>query len=394
MFGRGGTIQIARIFGIRIGVTTSWLVVLFLLILGLSGYFGDLTGGGHTQGYLIAVAAVVCFYGSLIFHELGHALIARRRGIDVDRIDLWFFGGVAHLRSQPRSPGDEFAVAAAGPVATALVFVVCLVIGSAISSPGHFVDVALASFGLGPFTGTASPGVVLLSYVAAINCLLLVFNVLPGFPLDGGRMALAIAWKVTGDRNRATSLAGRAGLGVAYALGAYGLYLLYKSSAINGILVLGLAWMLSQGARAAVIQGSVQQRLHQITLGEVMDPHPLVLDAGMTVLEAQERVFENEEWPFVALSEPDGRFAGVLRRDTVEHEIASGRPALPAREAADPPEAGWGARADEPLETVLSAGLLPSLGAIFVVDGEGLLRGVVTVDHLRQVLAPGALRAR
>src|SRR3954447_8030155 len=142
MFSGGGSIQLGRIFGIRIGVTTSWFLVLFLIILGLSGSFRDVLGGSDTRAYGVAVASALLFYVSLVLHELGHALVARREGIEVERIDLWFFGGLAHLRSEPRSPGAEFAVAIAGPVVTLLVAIACAVGATVVDSGTHFLDAA------------------------------------------------------------------------------------------------------------------------------------------------------------------------------------------------------------------------------------------------------------
>ena len=113
-----GSIQVMRIFGIRIGVSASWFVVLFLMIFLLSANFQSVLDGSDTEAYLVAVGSALLFYVSLVLHELGHALVARRQGIDVQRIDLWFFGGLAQLSREPRSPGAEFAVAIAGPIVT------------------------------------------------------------------------------------------------------------------------------------------------------------------------------------------------------------------------------------------------------------------------------------
>src|SRR4051812_27699748 len=121
----GGSIQLMRIFGIRIGVSVSWFAVLFLLIFILSANFRDVLDGSNTEAYLVAVASALLFYVSLVSHELGHALVARRLGIEVQRIDLWFFGGLAQLGSEPRSPGAEFAVAIAGPLVTLAVSIGC-----------------------------------------------------------------------------------------------------------------------------------------------------------------------------------------------------------------------------------------------------------------------------
>src|SRR3954454_15111145 len=137
----GGSIQVARVFGIRVGVNASWFLVLFIVILSLSSSFKDILGGSGSRAYVVAVASALLFYLSIVLHELGHALVARAKGIQGDRIDLWLVvGGAAELRSQPETPGAEFAVAAAGPLVTLLVVVVCGVAGTLVDSPAHFLD--------------------------------------------------------------------------------------------------------------------------------------------------------------------------------------------------------------------------------------------------------------
>src|SRR3954469_21889611 len=229
MFG-GGSIQLMRIFGIRIGVSVSWFAVLFLLIFGLSASFKNVLDGSDSEAYLVAVGCAVLFYASLVLHELGHALVARRQGIQVERIELWFFGGLAQLRGEPRSPGAEFAVAAAGPLVTLIVFFVCAGAAALVDSSSHFIDAATLRA-----STSSSPAYVLLSFVAAMNALLFVFNLAPGFPLDGGRLRLATACKLTGGRNRALQIAGRGGVGFAYLLGAFGVYLLIQGDTGDGI---------------------------------------------------------------------------------------------------------------------------------------------------------------
>src|SRR5918997_7148180 len=120
MLGTGSSIQLARVFGIRIGASPSWFFVLFIFIYIVSDYFRGVLGGSVTEAYVVAVCAVMLFFVSLVMHELGHAVVARRLGIGISGIDLWFFGGVAKMTRDTHSPGAEFKVAAAGP-AVALV---------------------------------------------------------------------------------------------------------------------------------------------------------------------------------------------------------------------------------------------------------------------------------
>ncbi|HEU4656396.1 MAG TPA: site-2 protease family protein [Capillimicrobium sp.] len=378
----GSSIQLVRLLGIRIGVSTSWFFVLFLFIWLLSDRFQSQLFGSPTRAYVLAVAAAVLFFASLILHELGHALAARQCGIKVTGIDLWFFGGVAKMSRDSRSPGEELWVAVAGPLVTAGIIALCVALGLALDG-SRFVDAAI----LEP-APTASAALVLLAFLASINVALLVFNLIPAFPLDGGRIARAAAWKLTGEKTKATRFAGRTGLGFAYLLGGFGLFVMLRGAVFDGLWLAILALFLGQAARGAVAQSDLDERLEGVTVSDVMDPDPLTIDADTPLIEASDRVFAGQGWPWVAITERDGRYAGVLHRADAERVLAEGRPTLPVREVVDQPDGRFAIDLDEPLEALLGADGLRQLGAVFAVDHDGILRGVVTVDRVRRALTP------
>src|SRR5205085_8094650 len=134
-----------------------------------------------------------------------------------------------------------------------------------------------------------------------------------------------------GQRNRGLRFAGRLGVIFGYLLGALGLYQIARGD-LFGLWSLILGWILAQAARGAILQGTVRDRLEQVTVGEIMDPRPVTIDGDLTLLEAQERVFEHHDWPFVGVIDADHRFLGVLTREKLESEVAAGRPALKVRE--------------------------------------------------------------
>jgi Zn-dependent protease len=375
--------QLARIFGIRVGVGISWFVVLFFFIFATTPYFHEVLGGSRTTAYLVAVASVLSFFASLILHELGHALVARRNGLGVVGIDLWAFGGITRMSGPIENPGTEFRVAAAGPLVTLAVIVVCIVAGGLLADSGHFFEVAVGNEGV-----HATPALVWLSWVGTINALVFVFNLIPAFPLDGGQIAHAAIWRSSGDRNRATRYTGRAGQGFALALGALGLVGLVSEETL-GLFALVLAFFLYQAAGAAVAQGSLGQRIQGITVADIMDREPVTVPAGLTLLDAQEQFFLRYRWPWFAVVDPGSHFLGVVREQRVEEEIAAGRPALAVVEVLEenlPVRIGVQA----PLESLLGAEGLGRLGAMVAVDGDGVLRGVVTLAQVRQALRPAA----
>src|SRR4051794_8019779 len=242
----GASVQLARIFGIRIGASPSWLVVLFLMIYYLSGLFDDLLFGySNTTAYAIAVAGTLLFFLSLVLHELGHAMVARRNGICDSSIDLWFSGGLEKLTREPEAPGQDFRIAAAGP---AVMLVICALCCGAVLFAN--VEDILTAITLG--IDTSSPAVGLLAWLGGINLVVLVFNLVPAFPLDGGRIARAAAWKVTGDPNRGTRFSARLGQAFAYVLMGAGAYFLIRGDGFGGVWFLLLGWFLAQAARGAV----------------------------------------------------------------------------------------------------------------------------------------------
>src|SRR5205085_635657 len=140
MVRRPGSIKLMDLFGIRIGVDGTWFLILFLMIFWLSGPFRQALHSSEGMAYLTTVVTVLLFFGSLVLHELGHALVARRQGIEVRRIELFLFGGLTHMSRDAASPGEDFKIAAAGPLATLGFLIVCLAIALGIVGPHRFVD--------------------------------------------------------------------------------------------------------------------------------------------------------------------------------------------------------------------------------------------------------------
>jgi Zn-dependent protease len=385
----GGSIQLVRLFGIRIGASPSWFVVLFLVIYFLSGYFHDILGGSQTQGFLVAVASALLFFGSLILHELGHALVARRQGIEIAGIDLWLLGGIAKMRQDTTSPGREFAVAAAGPVVSLVIAVVFLLLSLAVAGSGDVQDVATFSTDV-----KVTPLLALCIFLAEMNAWLFAFNLLPAFPLDGGRLARAIVWKLTGDRNRATRVSAGIGQFAGYALIAFGLWRAVATDAgLGGLWWALIGWFIASAARSAVVGSAFSERLEGITVADVMDPSPVVMPAATELRHAQDEFFLRYRWDWFPVVDERGRFLGLARQQRVDEEIAAGRPALPVAEVLDGDAAEWRVRAEEPLEALLGSERLRRLGALMAVDADGVLRGVVTFEQVRRAVT-AAIPAR
>jgi Zn-dependent protease len=372
-----------RVFGIRIGVSPMWFFVLFLLIFALSGYYGDVYPGQETKAFAIAVAASLLFPASVLLHELGHALVARRNGIEVGGIELWLLGGLARMRPA-RTPGAEFAVAVAGPLVSLALLAICFGLGATVLDWDDFWAAALVD--VRPGMGAAEA---VLGYIAGVNLALFVFNLIPGLPLDGGRMALAIAWWRTGDRAKATRLAAILGRGVAYLLGALGLWLAFQGSAFFGVWLLFIAVFMAQAARAEEVWAQrVAGQLDGLRVVDVMDPEPVAMPSQTKLDRALDEFFWRYRWPWFPVTDSAGHLVGLVTLENVEKVPEALRAGSTVDEVMARDPGSFRVAIDDPLESLLAAEGLHKLGAVMAVDGDGVLRGVVTVDQVKRAMRP------
>jgi Zn-dependent protease len=377
----GRSYKLGTLFGIRLGVNASWFVILFLFIVLLHAPVRDTIAGSENAAYLITLALPVVFFGSIVLHEFGHALAARREGIGVSGIDLFFFGGIMRMERDTPGPGAEFRVAAAGPAVTALLAGVAYAVATATNDQGAFEAATMsAGAGVGAFE-------LIISFAAWINVILLVFNLIPAYPLDGGRLLRAAAWRVSGDRERGTRFAARIGQGFAYLLIAAGLALALMGVAVTGIWFMVLGWLMAQAARGAVVQTGFSEKLRGITVADIMDAEPVTIPAALPASEALETYFLRYGWDWFAVTEGDGRLVGIAYRTAVEHAVDHEGGSMPVRElVARETAQDIRVAADATLEALLSSEPLRRLGALMAVDERGRLRGVVTLEQVTRAL--------
>ena len=377
-----GNLQLVRLLGIRVGANYSWLLVLFLVIFFFQDNFRAATvTESTTTVYVAAVAAAFLFFASIIVHEMGHALVARREGIEVAGIDLFLFGGLMHMRSEPETAGAEFRVAAAGPAATVLVIALGIAAGVALEGWHGLVDAATFAPGSG-----FSLGIELIASLVLANLVVLAFNLVPAYPLDGGRIARALVWAVTGDRHRATRAAAGIGRAFAWLLIGAGLWLISRGDTFNGIYTAVLGWLLGTQARGAVAQTAFTQRLEGVTVADIMDPDPVAIPADAPALRAYEDFFlryHGYEW--FAVTEADGGYVGRAFRAPTMEAAEGPNASRPIREMTGA-DADGRVRDDAPLEALLRSEPLRRLGALMAVDDQGRLRGVVTTDQVARAL--------
>jgi Zn-dependent protease len=384
--------------GIRVGVDYSWFIVLFLVILWLSGFYRGVLNAAQDdmEPYLLGVASALLFFGSILLHELGHAFVALRRGIGISEITLWLFGGVARMRRDSDSPGTEFKIAIAGPLVTLVIAIACIGIGIAAAGADDFSRAMVVDRDT-----DASGMLALVAWLGTINALILVFNLITAFPLDGGRVARAIAWRLSGDRNRATQFAATLGQGLGYLMIAFGLALLLEAlpwewaqgRGFLGVWLALIGFILAQSARGTVVQAELGRRIEGIRVADVMDPDPVAIRDDESIEQALDEYFLRYRWPWFPVVDPANRFLGLIVRDAAD---AVPEPVRSSQTVADVVERDddvgtLRVRDDAPLESLLGNDVLRRLGALAAVDAQGQLRGVITADEVGRALR-GALR--
>jgi Zn-dependent protease len=382
MLGGGRSFTLFRVRGIRISVDWSWFLILFLLIFWMSRFYGDLLNesGAATTPFALGVLSAVGFFGSILLHELGHAVAARRNGIGITGIQLWIFGGMARMDREADSPRTELEVALAGPLATLLI--VAALTGGGIAAVGwdEFRNAAVLET-----TAGVSGVVAMVAWLAFINLLVLVFNLIPAFPMDGGRVARAIVWWRTGDRTAATRFAANLGRVLAYVIMAGGLALILSGDLFSGVWLALIGMVVNGSARGAAMQTAITSRIDKLSVADVMDREPVAIPGDISVERALDEYFLRYRWPWFPVVDAAHRFLGLLERDRADEVPEVSRASANVADLIDPDQ-GLFIRDDTPLDSLLSNQNLRKLGALMAVDADGRLSGVITVEQVGRAL--------
>ena len=293
---RLGGFRAGRLLGFRIRIDYSWFVVLVLVTWTFASWQfpEDLPGLSRTAYLAMGLSGALLLFLSVLLHELAHSVVARSRGIVVSGITLFIFGGVAEMTREPERAGDEFLLTIVGPL-------------SSLALAGIFLTIAggLETLGL-------RPARVVSETVAMLNLVLALFNMVPAFPLDGGRVLRAVLWCLTGDPYRATRWATWVGRGFGWLLILYGLVLFLGGAQFAGVWGIFLGWFLSGAATSAAHQNELKRSLEGVDVGRVVQGPPVFVPGGLTGEELVERYF----LPYPARAFP------VLRDRTIVGVVA------------------------------------------------------------------------
>jgi Zn-dependent protease len=382
-----GSITLFHVRGIRVAVDWSWFLVLFLIIVWLSSWYRDLLGESNSAigPYALAVASALSFFGSIVLHELGHAFVAVRRGIGISSIHLWIFGGVARMQRDTDSPGTEFKVAVGGPLVSLAIVVVLTAAGLLFAGSNDFWDAMRVQD-----QADTSGVLALVAWLASINALVLVFNLLPAFPMDGGRIVRAIAWWRTGDRNSATRFAATLGRGFAYLFIGAGVFLVVQGDVIGGVWLALIGALINGSARAATVQTTISSRIQGLRVADVMDREPVAIPEELTVEQALDEYFLRYRWPWFPVVDAAQHFRGLLERSRADEVPEVSRAAATVGDLVEADQDSLRVSEDAPLDTLLGNEALRRLGALMAVDAEGRLSGVITAEQVGRALRNAA----
>lgn len=362
------SVRLGRVFGIEIGFNWSLLFVFALITWSLASAFpGDVPGRPVWMYWIAGLSGAAAFYLCLLAHELSHALMARRQGVRVAGITLWLFGGVSRLDAEPESAADEAAITVVGPLTSLVIAGLCYLTAGVLSSSGPALLVDL------------------LAWLALINLSLGLFNLVPAFPLDGGRLLSSLLWWRGGSRRRAVHRAVRVGRLFAYAMIALGLFELLSGFVFNGAWLVFLGWFLLSAAGAEESGAAQRELLGSLPVSAAMSSPVVTIPDWLSVEDFLIQVAPRHAFTTYPLHDAAGQITGVVRLgdllsrgDRTLHEVAGGAAFVRARP-------------DEELEAMLER-VGPDLRRrVLVFDGERLVGLVSPADVARVLAMRGAL---
>ena len=357
-----GGFRLGRLLGIPVVVHSSWFIALFVLSWSLAlAYYPEQARGLSSGTYWwMGIISALLLFASVLVHELAHALVARRYGVRTRSITLFMFGGVAQIAAEPPTADAELAIAAAGPAMSYVLAGLFWVLDRAVS-------------------GTALGAII--GYLAFINAILATFNLIPGFPLDGGRVLRAMLWRRSGDLERATRIAAQSGRVVAMIFIGLGLVQLFRGSFVGGLWLMLIGWFLESAAQAGYEQVLLRRALGGVRVGDIMTRDLHTIDPSLTVEEAIADFFiplKHGGFPVVY----GDRLVGVVTLQDVRGVPAEGRRERRVREVMTPQA---NLKTVRPTTTAYEAFMRlgqEQIGRLLVVDDGGSLVGIITRSDL------------
>lgn len=357
-----GGFRLGSVLGFEIRIDYSWFVIFFLVLWSFSAgvfpaQFPDLSAATY---FLMGAIGTLLFFASLLAHELSHSVVARQKNVPVEGITLFIFGGMARTRLESETPEDELAIAGVGPLASLVI-------------AGLFEGVWWVGGRLG--WGEAVTGVAM--YLAYLNVILALFNLLPGFPLDGGRLFRGVAWKLTGDLTKATRWATNGGKALGYMLMGLGVLQTFAGAVLGGLWMLFIGWFLRGAAEASYAQHLLQGILEGIRADEVMTADPETVPPDMSLRQLVEERFLRRRYQSFPVVEGEDRLVGLLTLQQVKDVPRDEWDRRLARDVMTPITEGIVVEPGRKMTDVLQAMQAAGTGRVLVAEG-GRLRGIIS----------------
>ena len=364
-------IKLGRIFGVEIGLHYSWFIIAVLITFSLAQQF-QLTNAAWSGGlrWSLALITAVLFFASIVVHELSHALVAKARGLPVRSITLFALGGVAQMEKDAADAKTEFWMGIIGPITSFVIGVICLLLALLL--------------GWTPSSLAQTPAAAMLMWLGVINIGLAIFNMVPGFPLDGGRVLRGLIWWITGDAKRATTIAARVGQVIAFLMILYGVMQFFGGAGFNGLWVAFIGWFLLSASRESYAQMVISEGLRGLRVGDVMSRDYLVVDAYSNLQTfAEEHLMRTGRRFFVVSL--NGRPEGIITPAELAAVARSRWPYTTVADVMQPLDRVRTVRADTPIADALELMGSQDLNQLPVV-ADGSLIGVISRAHVLQLI--------
>ncbi|MDY6872967.1 MAG: site-2 protease family protein [Chloroflexota bacterium] len=388
-------IKVARLFGITIRVDWSWLLILLLVSWNLTITFTQVhPTWSATFAVLIGVGAALLFFLSVLLHELAHSLVAQAQGIPVDSITLFLFGGVSNIREEPKSPGNEFWMAILGPLTSlAIGFGLLLIAGS-----GLQLD-SLQNGQLTTLLSDLSAFQTLALWLGSTNVLLGFFNLIPGYPLDGGRVLRSIIWAITKDLQKATRWASAVGQGIAWLMILAGMAMMFGYTVpffgrglLNGVWIILIGWFLNNASTRSYQQLLLRTVLEDVPVRRMTRQNPPTVEAGISVNDLVEHhIMQTDDHAFPVMQ--NGALVGIVCLDDVRAVPAGERDNRTVAEIMTPRAELITIGPDEPAQEALMAISQHAVRQLVVLENDvlfGLIRRRDIVRYLQLHAEPAA----
>lgn len=365
------SLRLGRVAGIPIALHYSWFIIAALITFSLRAHFRA-SHADWAPGVVWATAGItaVLFFVTLVAHELSHAVVARARGLPIRSITLFALGGVAQIEKEANTAKTEFLVAVVGPITSLAIGAICIGIAR--------------SAGWSPQDGSAGVIGVVLGWLGSINVMLAVFNLIPGYPLDGGRLLRALLWRIYGDIDRATRNAARVGQAVAGIFIAIGLFQFLSGAGLGGLWLAFIGWFLLLAAQASYAQVAVTEMLRDVRVADVMLDECATADPGETLQSLVDDVLLRTGQRCVMVKS-DGRVLGLVTPHEVRGVERGRWDAVTAADVMRPLDQVKTVAPDTPAAEAFTTMVREDINQLPVVE-DGRLEGVISRGQIMQLL--------